>query len=228
MSLASLPTARYTSDTATSCTRAWFSVFRSSLSWLLHKLADPRHNPVTELVSQTLTYYSRHVFPPRGFFLLVISNRQALRWILSEQRMAFSPSRNKEPDTLFQDDKLVLYTTRGCFHSPARDRGRLIGTATIASPPRALQSAVVFGNRIFDRGCALRIDRLVPADRGPELANLVERLGTFPGSWHSHIRRALVPLNEQDFTVLDESLSEVDIGREVALPTYLNKIQARE
>lgn len=123
MSLASLPTARYTSDTATSCTRAWFSVFRSSLSWLLHKLADPRHNPVTELVSQTLTYYSRHVFPPRGFFLLVISNRQALRWILSEQRMAFSPSRNKEPDTLFQDDKLVLYTTRGCFHSPARDRG---------------------------------------------------------------------------------------------------------
>jgi hypothetical protein len=60
------------------------------------------------------------------------------------------------------------------------------------------------------------------------LANLVDRLGTFPDSWHSHIRRVLVPLDEQDFTVLDEALIEADIGRDAALATYLNKIRTQK
>ena len=168
------------------------------------------------------------MFPSRSFFLLVISNSEALTWILSEQRMAVGPSRYKAPDLILQDDKLVLYTTRGCFRNPTRDRGRVIGTATITSRTQALQSAVVFGKQVFDRGCTLRIERLVPADQGPELANLVERLGTFPDSWHSHIRGMLVRLSEQDFTVLDQSLVETDTGREMALPTYLNKVRTRE
>ena len=142
--------------------------------------------------------------------------------------MAFGPSRYKAPDTLLQDDKLALYTTRGCLRNPTRDRGRVIGTATITSRPQALQSVVVFGNQVFDRGCRLRIERLVPVDRGPELANLVEMLCTFPDSWHSHIRKTLVQLSEQDFAVLDESLVEADIGREAALPTYMDKIGTRE
>ena len=142
------------------------------------------------------------MFPARGSFLLVISSREELRWILSKQRIALGPSRYKAPDALLQDDKLVLYTTRKCLRNRTRDRGRVIGTATITSPPQTLQSVVVFGDQIFDRECKLRIERLVPADRGPELANLVDRLSTFPDSWHSYIRRRLVLLNEQDFAVL--------------------------
>ncbi len=164
----------------------------------------------------------------KGLFLLVISNREALGWILSEQRMAFAPSRYKAMDTLRQGDELALYTTRGCFRNPTRDRGRVIGTAVVASQPRALSAAVTFGGRVFDRGCALRIERLVPADQGPELANLVEALDTFPDSWHTHVRRTLVPLNEHDFAVLDRSLEGADIGREAALPSYLSKIQVRQ
>jgi hypothetical protein len=166
----------------------------------------------------------------RGCFLLVISNREALGWILTEQRMAFAPSRWKVVDALTQEDKLVLYTTRGCFRNPTRDRGRVVGTAEVTSHPQALKTAVTFDGRQFDRGCALRIDRLVPADQGPELAGLVGTLDTFPSSpssWPTHIRRTLVPLNEHDFAVLDRSLAQADVGRKAALPSYLSKIQVR-
>lgn len=172
-------------------------------------------------------YYSRLMASSRSFFLLVISNREALGWILSEQRMAFAPSRYKAVDALAQGDQLVLYSTRGCFRNPTRDRGRVIGTAEVASRLQAIESPVTFDHRVFDRGCAIRVERLVPADHGPELADLVETLDTFPDSWHTHIRRTLVPLNEHDFAVLGQSLTEGNVGREAALPSYLSKISVR-
>ena len=77
---------------------------------------------------------SLYMFPARGSFLLVISSREELRWILSKQRIALGPSRYKAPDALLQDDKLVCAPPRKCLRNRTRDRGRVIGTATITSP----------------------------------------------------------------------------------------------
>ena len=158
------------------------------------------------------------------WFLLVISDRDALGWILTEQRMAFAPSRIDAIDTLTAGNRLVLYTTRGCFRNPTRDRGRVIGTATATSQVHELGTAVTFRDRAYTRGCTLRIERLAPVDRGPELAGIVGTLGTFPESWRIHIRRTLIPLDERDFMTLEQSLASIDTGREAALPTYLDKI----
>ena len=202
---------------------------RGCLLWQFHKVAYPNMGQAIELVGETSVHYGYYMFTSRSFFLLVVSNRETLEWILSEQRIVLpSPTPYAVPDTLMQDDRLVLYTAKGCFRNPTQDRGRVIGTATITSRTRALQSAVVFEDQVFDWECTLRIERLVPADRGPELEHLVGRLSTFPDSWHSHIRRVLVPLNEQDFMVLDESLAEADVGRDAALPSYLNRIRTPE
>jgi len=163
----------------------------------------------------------------RRYFLLVISNREALGWILREQRMAFAPSRYRLIDSLGIEDRLVLYTTRGCFGNPTRDRGRVIGTATVTSQLQELQTPVTFWDRTFNRGCALHIDHLAPMGQGPELAGLVERLRTFPAQWAIHIRRTLVPLDRRDFTTLDRAIADVDSSWEKALPTYMSRISPR-
>lgn len=164
---------------------------------------------------------------PRHWFILVISDRDALGWILSQQRMAFAPSRYHLVEALTVGDRLALYTTRGCFNSPTRDRGRVIGTATVTSPLSTMDSPVTFGGREFNKDCTLHIDRLAAVDQGPELASLVTMLHTFPEAWRIYIRRTLVPLDERDFATLENVLAGTDTNREKTLPTYLKKITKR-
>jgi len=64
-------------------------------------------------------------------FLLVIGDRDALGWILAEQRMAFPTAQRAEVRALRIEDELFLYTTRGAFKNPTRDRGRVIGAARV-------------------------------------------------------------------------------------------------
>ena len=61
-----------------------------------------------------------------GGHLLVIGEREALVWVLSEQRMAFPAHRAAEAVALAPGGLLLIYTTRGCFHNPTRDRGRVV------------------------------------------------------------------------------------------------------
>jgi hypothetical protein len=57
--------------------------------------------------------------------------------------MAFPSYRAREVAPLRVGDPLFLYTTRGCFHSPKRDRGRVIGIAEATSAAEQLDAPVV-------------------------------------------------------------------------------------
>ncbi|MEU3054367.1 hypothetical protein [Streptomyces griseus] len=158
-----------------------------------------------------------------AYYLLVVSDREALGWILDSQRAAFPPSRRKTPSHLNINDRLVIYTTRGCFRNPTRDRGRLVAQARVRSSEAVLDSPIQFGERSFVRGCDLEIASLAPLDSGPVLADLVTRLQTFPTSWATHIRRTLVPLNDHDFTVLTDAIAAVAAPRGSAIQPYLDR-----
>lgn len=158
-----------------------------------------------------------------GPFLLVVGDREALGWILREQRTAFPAARQRMARSLEPGDRLVLYTTRGCFHNPTQDRGRVIATPVVSTPVRDLDAPVVFGERTFTSGCDLVIERIAPWRQGPELGPLVPKLETFPGAWPMHLRgRAIVRINDHDYSVLERALSRVVIPREAALPAYLD------
>lgn len=159
----------------------------------------------------------------RGAFMLVVGDREALGWILREQRTAFPAERSRMARTLEPGDRLVLYTTRGCFNNPARDRGRVIATPVVSTPVRDLDAPVVFGGRAFASGCGLAIERVAPWGQGPELGLLVPRLRTFSGSWAMSLRgRSIVRLDDHDYGLLERELSRVLIAREAALPAYLD------
>lgn len=157
------------------------------------------------------------------YYLLVVSDREPLGWILSQQRTAFPAHRSRAADQLQVGDRLVVYTTRGCFHNPTRDRGRVVAEAELTTKALTLVPPVRFGEREFTRGCGLKIDRVAPLDSGPILADLAGQLHSFPASWATHIRRTLVPLGERDFALLREALAGVTVPRREALQGYLDR-----
>ena len=102
-------------------------------------------------------------------YLLVLGEVTALAWVLAEQRMAFSAQSRSQAMALGIGDELLLYTTRGCFHNPTRDRGRVIGVAVVKSDIRELPEPVVFGERRYVTGCNLSIQGLAPFRGGVDL-----------------------------------------------------------
>jgi hypothetical protein len=156
-------------------------------------------------------------------YLLPIADREPLAWIVLEQRTAFGEHRRREACALEVGDVLLLYTTRGCFRNPTRDRGRVIGRAVVASPGVDAKKPPAFGGRTYPIIVGLAIESLAPLGQGVELAPLVARLrSTFPDpkTWSVRMRRALVPIEARDAAVIDQKLSRVVRPYEDAVAAY--------
>jgi hypothetical protein len=144
-------------------------------------------------------------------WLLIVSDRAALAWVLKEQRMAFGANRARAAQRLRVGDLLFLYATRGCFHNPTRDRGRIIGAAQVATEARYLDRPVRIVGREFPIGCELEISELAPLNEGIELAPLVPQLKVFPNprGWSALIRKPLLELPRVDTRLLEKHLDRV-------------------
>lgn len=149
-------------------------------------------------------------------FILVLGERNALAWVVREQRMAFAPHRFAAGQRLQAGDHLFLYATRGAFHNPTRDRGRIFGEAEVSIPATVLQTPLELGGRVFTSSCNLQIRSLAPMRQGVELAPLVPQLSVFPDlrSWPVRLRRPLVPISSRDAAVLRAAL--VGVARDYA------------
>lgn len=143
-------------------------------------------------------------------YLLVLGERQAIAWVLREQRMAFPASRDPS-QTLNPGDELYLYTTRGAYKNPTRDRGRVIGRALVTGRVVPLDPPVEIAGRTFPVGCGLCVEELVPWGAGVELGPMAGRLAVFPkpDAWSAYLRRTLVPLPGADARTIRDLLRPV-------------------
>jgi len=155
-------------------------------------------------------------------YLLILGDRDAIVWVLREQRMAFPRTPRAEVAALTEGDRLYVYATRGAWRNPTRDRGRVIGTAWVTSKVRAFDAPLEIAGRRFSSGCTLSVDSLVPYPGGVELRPLVGRLAAFPrpDAWSIYLRRSLLRLPAGDARLLDRHLGPLSTSREAALPTY--------
>ncbi|MER5531177.1 hypothetical protein ABT075_42475 [Streptomyces sp. NPDC002677] len=160
-------------------------------------------------------------------YLLILGKREAVAWVLRERRMAFPPGRRAEVTRLEPGDELLIYTTRGCWHNPGRDRGRVIGRAHVASPVKVLETPVEVAGREFTSGCELEVQTLTPYLIGVELAPLVDRLEAFPNvtGWSSRLRRPLLELSNGDSAVLRERLADMERPADELVRDYLASIK---
>ena len=146
-----------------------------------------------------------------GGKLVVVSDREPLVWILENERIAFPTARRWHAlEDLQVGQQMFLYTTRGCFRNPTRDRGRVIAALTLTSVPEPLDAPVRFGERSFELGASVRIDGVAPFRNGCELAQLRGRLDsmpTTPGGWAMHLRRSLIELSAHDTQLVAHALA---------------------
>lgn len=160
--------------------------------------------------------------------LVVIGERVALAWVLSEQRMAFPGYRAREVAAVERGDELLLYTTRGAWHNPTRDRGRVIARARVTTSVRPLDPPVEVAGREFALGCGLRLLSLSALREGVELAPLVPVLESLPNGsgWAMRLRRPLVTLSDKDAELLRTRLSKLASPPDRTLPAYLDAVAA--
>lgn len=144
-------------------------------------------------------------------YVLVLGDREPLAWVLTSGRMAFPTHRVRQASALSVGDRLFMYTTRGCFHNTMRDRGRVIGEATVTQAVSALEAPVEFDGQSFPLGCRLRVTGLAPKGDGLDFAGIVSTLHLFPdsGMWAIRLRRVLVPLDAHDAEILHRRLDKV-------------------
>ena len=159
---------------------------------------------------------------PVADYLLPIADKEPLTWIVTSQQTAFAANSIRLASRLQPGDRLLLYATRGCFRNPTRDRGRVIGVASVRGPVERLKRSIRFGEREYGWGVKLQIHALVPRRQGVELAPLVSQLKTFPDprSWSARMRRALVPLDPADAETLISDVGDIAAPYPEALDTY--------
>jgi hypothetical protein len=159
--------------------------------------------------------------PEPPAYLLVLGEREGIWWVLSQRRMAFESHRAALARRLEPGTRLLLYATRGAFHNATRDRGQVIGEATVASAVGVLEPPVVIAGREFRTGCDLDIRTVAPRRRGVDLAPLIPGLQAFPAkhAWRARLRQPLVALPEPDVALLRDRLEAVAPARPTAEAT---------
>lgn len=163
-------------------------------------------------------------------YLLVIGEDAALAWVLAEQRMAFPAVRRSQAMALEPGDELLVHTTRGCFHNPTCDVGRVMALAKVATHVHDLAEPVVFGERRYTSGCGLDIQGVAALREGVELSPLVPELHVFPDpkSWSMQLRRPLVLLDKHDASLLRRRLTALLEPLDRHLDSYLEVAKRRE
>jgi hypothetical protein len=156
-----------------------------------------------------------------GDALLVISDREPLAWLLREQRFAIPTARMKSappPGT-----RLFLYTTRGCYRNPPRDRGQVMGVAVVQDQAGLLEEPEHFRGRDYAAGFSLQIGGVTTPHAGVELGPLAGRLDALPdpASWSVRLRRSFVPLSKRDAATIQELLEPLTRPLPEVLGSYL-------
>ncbi|GAB4587628.1 hypothetical protein [Nocardia sp. IFM 10818] len=166
---------------------------------------------------------------PANAYLLILSEREAVAWVLRESRMAFPATNRAEVNRLQTGDRLLLLTTRGCWHNPTRDRTRVIGSAEVSTRVSMYDAPVTIAGRDFTRGCGITIHQLCPYLVGVDLATLLPRLNAFPdkrpGAWSIRLRRPLLQVDDADATLIGTELDGVAGLPDELIPDYLSKIR---
>jgi hypothetical protein len=157
-------------------------------------------------------------------YLLILGHRAGLEWVLENSRMAFTAARAKDGALLAVGDRLFLYTSRGCFGNPTRDRGRVIGEAHVTSPVRARAKPVEIAGREFTHECEIALQSLAPSREGVVLADLVSRLDVFTDerSWSARLRRPLLPLTPKDARLVAVKLRPITRPATQTIRGYLD------
>lgn len=141
-------------------------------------------------------------------WLIVLADKEGLRWVLDHSRMAFSERIGLRARKMKVGEPLILYTARGAFGNPTRDQSQLQGLATIASPVHRRRMPLVIGDRSFPWECDLDLKVAFPERKGVPVNPLVSRLAIFPrkDAWAYYLKAGLLAVDSHDVRILSSAI----------------------
>ena len=124
-------------------------------------------------------------------------------------------------------DELLLYATRGAFHNPTVDRGRVFGRAKARSKVGKLRTPVLLLGREFTHSVSFDLEALAAPRTGVDIAELVPRLSSFPNKkgWAMTLRRPLLTLTPEDAHLLRNRLGAYADDVDVTVGSYVDAAQ---
>lgn len=135
----------------------------------------------------------------------MLGNRTAMEWVIDRGRMAVGPRVRTLPAI---GDRLVLYTSRGAFHNPTRDRAQILALGVTSSEPD--NRRVVVAGAAYARSFAIDIDVMAEPRRGLDFLPLVPRLDFIHNraSWGGALRRPVVHIGDKDYKTIAAAFRE--------------------
>lgn len=166
----------------------------------------------------------------RAAYLNIVSDREAIHWILSRQSTAFGAGRRAAGMALEPGDRLFIYATRGAWRNPTRDRGRVVAVADVAAKPRPPKAPLTIAGREFELEVPLRIDQVAPYPSGVVLADHVDEMDLFPNkrAWSARLRTSVLRLTSHDAAILDRELRPLVRSLQPELAAYARAAKLAE
>ncbi len=161
--------------------------------------------------------------------LLILGDRDAIAWVVSRKQMAFTSDRARAASAaITAGDELFLYSTRGAFHNPTRDRSRVFGRAVARSAVEQLANPVFLLGRKFTHGFLFALEALAPPRLGVDISELIPHLSTFPNKtgWAMSLRRPLLTLTPEDARLIRQRLKADVVETAEAVKGYLAESRA--
>jgi hypothetical protein len=148
-----------------------------------------------------------------SYWLVVLGEVEGLRWVLKNEKMAFTAARRSLASKIEPGDRMVLYVGRGAYHNPTRDRSQIIGLATVRTAVKDLRAPIEIAAREFICACSLEIEVALPERQGVPIDPFIRSLSFVkrPEVWGQYFRSGLTPMNERDFRVLLKALEDREL-----------------
>lgn len=146
--------------------------------------------------------------PDEGAWLWVLTNGEALEWVLNHGQMGFGQSAESRARRIKKGDRALLYLGKTSTGDRAPDRGRVVAAASIRSRP--IRDPVVIAGRAYELSCDFRVEYQARQGSGPELKKFVEELEfiRIPQHYGGHLQNSPVELSCSDYRLLRGALTQ--------------------
>ena len=133
-------------------------------------------------------------------WLVVVGEREALRWIVKNKRMAFREYINTSE--IAARDEMAVYVTRGAFHTPTRDQSQVLALGQFASRPTP-RPVTILGES-YPTSVGLRLSQVLPEREGMPFKPLVPKMRFIKkkSGWAAYLRRSLVRITDEDMATI--------------------------
>lgn len=162
-------------------------------------------------------------------FLTVLGSAETVRWVFSQERMAFSKHIGEGiASHVSRGDRLYFYVTSKCWPGLGGTRpssGVLVSDAVVLTDVKSLPRKIVISGRSFSYGCELLFERLTSLGSGVSLAEMAGQLDLLAGkhNYGQALQRTPVRLTPKDAELLNLKLDTLAVPFENAVDSYLGQ-----